>query len=108
MSVAAALPMCAAPRAAPQDKMVHWLLAVAMFLGAAGVFGEMLARRSAVVGMGKSLALLLQGAWLVKVAAIEFEGEPSQGGGWGGVGWGEGSGVGRPGGGWVGGWGRGV
>ncbi|KAL4448193.1 hypothetical protein ABPG75_005412 [Micractinium tetrahymenae] len=58
----------------PQDKAVHWLLAVAMLLSTAGVFGEMLARRSPLVGAGKSLALVLQGAWLVKVAAIEFEG----------------------------------
>lgn len=54
---------------------MHWLLSVAMMLSAVGVFGEMLARRSVVVGMGKSLSVVLQGAWLVKIASIEFEGE---------------------------------
>lgn len=60
---------------------MHWLLAVAMLLSTAGVFGEMLSRRSVLVGMGKSLAVVLQGAWLVKVASIEFEGEPCRSGG---------------------------
>ena len=32
-------------------------------------------RRSVLVGLGKSLAVIFQGAWLIQIAAVEFERE---------------------------------
>lgn len=55
--------------------MVHWLLFVSMALCAGLVFLEMALRHSAVAGLAKALAVVLQGAWLVQIAAAEFEGE---------------------------------
>lgn len=54
---------------------MHWLLFVAMALCTVMVFLEMTVRRSVLVGMGKAAALIFQGAWLIQIAAVEFEGE---------------------------------
>lgn len=32
-------------------------------------------RRSVLVGLGKSLAVIFQGAWLIQIAAVEYESE---------------------------------
>jgi hypothetical protein len=58
---------------------VHWLLFVAMLLSTATVFLELALPRNVLAGVAKAAAVLLQGAWLVQIASIEFEGEL---GGW--------------------------
>ncbi|PRW44954.1 Transmembrane 45B isoform B [Chlorella sorokiniana] len=61
----------------PQDKMVHWLLFVNMALVAIMLFVDLAVRqRNVLVGMGKSLAVIFQGAWLIQIAAVEFEHHP--------------------------------
>jgi hypothetical protein len=55
---------------------VHWLLFLAMLLCTITVFLDMALRRSALVGLAKALALILQGAWLVQIAVVQFEGRP--------------------------------
>ncbi|KAI3426436.1 hypothetical protein D9Q98_008804 [Chlorella vulgaris] len=60
----------------PQDKVVHWLLFVAMLLSTATVFLELALPRNVLAGVAKATAVLLQGAWLVQIASIEFEGRP--------------------------------
>ena len=39
-----------------------------------------------LVGLGKALAVIFQGAWLIQVAAVEFEGELGLEGVWFGSG----------------------
>ena len=55
--------------------MVHWLLYVSMLLCLAFVLLEMVARTNALVGFAKAAAVIFQGAWLIQLARIEFEGE---------------------------------
>ena len=55
--------------------MVHWLLFVAMCAAALLLFADLaLRRRSALAGAGRAAALLLQGAWLIQIAVIQYEG----------------------------------
>ena len=56
--------------------MVHWLLFLAMLLCTATVFLDLALRRSALAGLAKALALILQGAWLVQIAVVQFEDRP--------------------------------
>ena len=59
-----------------QDRMIHWLLYVAMALCTLCIFVDLaLRRRSVLAGLARGAAVVLQGAWLVQIAAIEFEGE---------------------------------
>lgn len=56
-----------------QDKMVHWLLFVSMVLCMLFVLLEMHTPRNPLPALGRAASTILQGAWLVQIAKIEFE-----------------------------------
>jgi hypothetical protein len=56
-----------------QDQMVHWLLFVSMVLGMLFILLEMHTPRNPLPAFGRALATVLQGAWLVQIAKVEFE-----------------------------------
>lgn len=63
--------------------MVHWLLFVAMALCAALLFVDLALRRASVLAaLGRALAVIFQGAWLIQIAFIEFRGAPLGQEGW--------------------------
>lgn len=55
---------------------MHWLLYVAQALVALLLFADLAARRRSVLaGLGRALAVVFQGAWLIQIAFVEFGGE---------------------------------
>ena len=56
-----------------QDKMVHWLLCVSMLLCLLFVVLEIHAPHNPLPALGRGAAAILQGAWLVQIAKIEYE-----------------------------------
>lgn len=58
------------------DKMVHWLLAVAMFVGFFFQSLEVYAPSSPVVSLGKATSTILVGAWLIQIGRIMYTGAP--------------------------------
>lgn len=58
------------------DKMVHWLLAVAMFIGFFFQSLEMYAPSSPIVSLGKATSTLFVGAWLIQIGRILYSGAP--------------------------------
>ncbi|KDD77113.1 hypothetical protein H632_c17p5 [Helicosporidium sp. ATCC 50920] len=57
----------------PLDAAVHWLLFVSMLAVTASLALEALLPRAPMVGVAKSAALILLGAWMWRIGAIMFE-----------------------------------
>lgn len=58
------------------DKMVHWLLAVAMLFAFVCAMLEVYATKSPVVSMSKSVTTILVGAWLIQIGKAMYAGGP--------------------------------
>jgi hypothetical protein len=58
------------------DKMVHWLLAMSMFIAFVFQALEIYAEHSAVVSMGKAASTIFVGAWLVQIGRMMYTGAP--------------------------------
>ena len=58
------------------DKMVHWLLAVAMFIGFFFQSLEIYAPSSPVVSLGKATSTIFVGAWLIQIGRMMYTGAP--------------------------------
>lgn len=54
------------------DKMVHWLLSVAMLMACAFILMEMYAPKSPVISMGKAASNIFVGAWLIFIGRVMF------------------------------------
>ena len=58
----------------PLDATVHWLLCVSMLLCVALLALELALPHRPLLGVARAAATILQGAWLVQVARIQFGG----------------------------------
>lgn len=58
------------------DKMVHWLLAVAMFIAFFFQSLEIYAPSSPVVSLGKATSTIFVGAWLIQIGRMMYTGAP--------------------------------
>jgi hypothetical protein len=58
------------------DKMVHWLLAVAMLIAFFFHVLEVFAKKSPVVSLGKSVSTIFVGAWLIQIGRMMYSGAP--------------------------------
>ena len=60
----------------PLNKAVHWLLFVSMVLTLVCILLELHAPRHPLPAFAKAAAAILQGAWLVQIAEVEYDGKP--------------------------------
>lgn len=58
------------------DKMVHWLMFVAMVASTLAIVIEMRFPKNTAMSLTRAAAVILLGAWTVQVGKIEFEGHP--------------------------------